>query len=238
MTGLLVSVRNGEEARIALAGGADLIDVKEPRRGSLGAAEPVVWEAVRRQIDGQAPISAALGELATDNVEHHAPHCLGYAYAKMGLAGCASQTDWQERWLRAADRLPAGTAGVAVIYADWQTADAPAPDDVLDLAIRARCPLVLVDTHDKRGKTLLDWMDMPQINTLRQTTEQLGMGLVLAGALRLESIGPLRIAAPAYFAVRGAVCAGERTGGIELSLVKRLAQFVRKTEDAASSANA
>ena len=36
MTRLLVSVRSAEEAEIALAGGADVIDVKEPRRGALG----------------------------------------------------------------------------------------------------------------------------------------------------------------------------------------------------------
>jgi uncharacterized protein (UPF0264 family) len=38
MTGLLVSVRDAAEAADALAGGADLIDVKEPNAGSLGAA--------------------------------------------------------------------------------------------------------------------------------------------------------------------------------------------------------
>ena len=34
MTGLLISVRDAEEARAALAGGAGLVDIKEPRRGS------------------------------------------------------------------------------------------------------------------------------------------------------------------------------------------------------------
>ena len=34
--GLLVSVRSAAEAATALAGGADLIDVKEPSRGPLG----------------------------------------------------------------------------------------------------------------------------------------------------------------------------------------------------------
>ena len=36
----LVSVRSPEEALAALEGGADLIDVKEPSRGPLGAADP------------------------------------------------------------------------------------------------------------------------------------------------------------------------------------------------------
>ncbi len=42
MTRLLVSVRSAAEAEIALSAGADLIDVKEPSRGSLGAADPAV----------------------------------------------------------------------------------------------------------------------------------------------------------------------------------------------------
>ena len=41
MTGLLVSVRDGQEARAALDGGAAVIDVKEPLRGSLGLPQPI-----------------------------------------------------------------------------------------------------------------------------------------------------------------------------------------------------
>jgi hypothetical protein len=73
MTRLLVSVRNAWEAGEALAGGADLIDVKEPRRGSLGAASPATWLDVRQALSraalkeepqtGSVPLSAALGEL-------------------------------------------------------------------------------------------------------------------------------------------------------------------------------
>src|SRR5207244_7336185 len=46
MTGLLVSVRSAAEAETALAGGADVVDVKEPRRGALGPADPSVWKQV------------------------------------------------------------------------------------------------------------------------------------------------------------------------------------------------
>ncbi|MFQ5843721.1 MAG: (5-formylfuran-3-yl)methyl phosphate synthase, partial [Planctomycetota bacterium] len=37
---LLASVRSIQEAILALSGGADVLDVKEPREGSLGAAPP------------------------------------------------------------------------------------------------------------------------------------------------------------------------------------------------------
>src|SRR3990172_3975966 len=98
--GLLVSVRNADEARIALEGGADVIDVKEPSRGSLGAADAEVVAAVVRAIGGSVPISVAAGELidhrqsgATSSVS-----AFGVAYIKLGLAGCAVVSDWPEWW--------------------------------------------------------------------------------------------------------------------------------------------
>ena len=39
-TRLLVSVRSADEAEAAIAGGADVIDVKEPSHGPLGMSEP------------------------------------------------------------------------------------------------------------------------------------------------------------------------------------------------------
>lgn len=60
---LLVSVRSAAEAEAALAGGADLIDIKEPTRGSLGRADDRVIADILRQVAGRRPVSAALGEL-------------------------------------------------------------------------------------------------------------------------------------------------------------------------------
>jgi len=63
MTRLLVSVRDAAEARTAVEAGADLIDVKEPARGPLGAADVEVVERVVAEVAGRLPLSAALGEL-------------------------------------------------------------------------------------------------------------------------------------------------------------------------------
>ena len=60
---LLVSVRDAAEAAAALAGGAALIDVKEPARGSLGRADAATIAAVVAAVGGRVPVSVALGEL-------------------------------------------------------------------------------------------------------------------------------------------------------------------------------
>ena len=63
MTRMLASVTGPEEAEIAIAGGADIIDLKDPARGALGAVEP---DGVRRSvaaIGGRRLVSAVAGDL-------------------------------------------------------------------------------------------------------------------------------------------------------------------------------
>src|SRR5256886_15471281 len=59
---LLVSVRGPVEARAALAGGADVIDAKDPARGALGAVSAERLAAIRRTGGAVRPVSAALGD--------------------------------------------------------------------------------------------------------------------------------------------------------------------------------
>ena len=64
MTGLLVSVRNGEEAAQALAGGAAVVDVKEPARGALGRADFGRLAEVVEAVGGRVPLSASARRVA------------------------------------------------------------------------------------------------------------------------------------------------------------------------------
>src|SRR4051794_32096425 len=101
-TGLLVSVRSAAEAEIALTGGADVVDIKEPTRGPLGAADADVIASIADAVAGRAPITAAAGELLDWPVIATAPFiaaiALNIEYAKFGLAGCNSAADWPSRW--------------------------------------------------------------------------------------------------------------------------------------------
>src|ERR1700678_3944537 len=92
---LLVSVRAVEEAAAALAGGADLIDVKEPNRGSLGRADDAVIAAVVAIVAGRRPVSAAMGELRDRGPPFPGPEL---AYQKWGLSGCGGRLVhcWQQ----------------------------------------------------------------------------------------------------------------------------------------------
>ncbi len=65
---LLVSVRSVEEVREALVGGAHIIDIKEPSRGALGAADADVIRAVAAEVPPSIPVSVALGDPDTAEV--------------------------------------------------------------------------------------------------------------------------------------------------------------------------
>lgn len=230
-TRLLVSVRSAEEASLALTAGVHLIDVKEPRRGSLGAASPQVWSEVADCVAGLAPLSLALGELR----EFHRAHILSvppqYAYAKLGLAGCA-QLDWRKRLLEAWQSLPPTMQPVAVIYADWQRAAAPSPQDVLAAAAASGCRTILVDTAVKDGSTLLAHCPLRELARLVDAARGLAAMVVLGGSLSAVEIAAVLPLAPDYIAVRGAACKGGRTGHLAPErihdLLARLCQPARR----------
>ena len=62
---LLVSVVALDEVAAALAGGADVVDVKNPTEGSLGAPSLALLKAVRVRVRAPLWLSVALGDAAS-----------------------------------------------------------------------------------------------------------------------------------------------------------------------------
>src|SRR5262245_24548957 len=89
MTLLLASVTGSREAELAIAHGADIIDLKDPTKGALGALEPSLVRAAVKTIAGRRPASVVIGDLpmepgvVTAAVETMA--ATGVDYVKVGL---------------------------------------------------------------------------------------------------------------------------------------------------------
>lgn len=224
MAELLVSVRSAAEARSAVAGGAGVIDVKEPVRGSLGRAEVGVVEEVLDAVAGQRPVSAALGELR-EWVGETVPVSLErLAFVKWGLAGAAR--DWRDQVDQLRRRVESASACRVVLtaYADHGRAEGPSPVEVCRHAIAQRYAVMLVDTFGKDGTTLLDWLSVEEVGRLVAECREGGVGIALAGSLGLRDVETLLPLRPDWFAVRGAVCVGGRGGEIDGVRVRELAQ--------------
>jgi uncharacterized protein (UPF0264 family) len=232
-SGLLVSVRSVVEAGAAMAGGADLIDVKEPGRGPLGRADDGVIAEVVRTVAGQRPVSAALGELA-ELRDLSLP--AGLDYVKCGLAGMNPGKRRRRALATLRERLareqPAPIV-VTVAYADWRKARAPAWADVAEEALSQPGGVLLVDTYDKSPtlsgpRSLLEWLSLEEIRLLCQRCHAAGVRLALAGSLRMPHLLKLLDCRPTWFAVRGAVCeSNQRDGAVHVLKVRALAELLR-----------
>src|SRR5262245_56964413 len=123
---LLVSVRNTNEAEAGLAGGCDVIDIKEPALGAMGMADPATIAAVVsrvRVLKSSVPVSVALGEAAEWGQERPLPQLPKQTtYLKLGTAGLQSDVPWERRLAGVKERFLDGGCGlakwVAVAYAD------------------------------------------------------------------------------------------------------------------------
>jgi uncharacterized protein (UPF0264 family) len=227
---LLVSVRSKVEALAALAGGASIVDVKEPKNGPLGRAGFDVWREVSEVVAQRVPVSVALGECndwsSLEAAEVPAGAWSGVAFRKLGLSNVAP--DWIDRWRRLRQQWSecrfSQPAWVAVVYIDWQTAGAPHPESIIEAASAiTECQGVLFDTWEKSRRSGIDLTWNGHVNRVRDS----GRFVAVAGSLDVYAIRRLAPLEPDIFAVRGAACAGgNRLGPIDPERVSILAQAV------------
>ncbi len=240
--GLLISVRNVAEALAALAGGADVIDVKEPDRGSLGPADPATIAAVIRAVRGRAPVTAAMGELIDLDISQTKTLPDGVALFKIGLAGCRETANWQSHWRDAVGALSGGDAQVAsrpvaVVYADWPAANAPPPHRVLNSAVELGCPVVLIDTWDKSTGSLFDHWPAEELSAFTQAARSHGLAVVLAGSLIGKHLAAAARLRPDLLAVRAAACDDGRNGAVSSERVRALRQTIGPPRPISSGKN-
>jgi (5-formylfuran-3-yl)methyl phosphate synthase len=219
---LLVSVVSAQEARLALLGGADIIDVKDPAEGALGAPSPRVLREVVRMVGTAVPVSVALGDLP--NLPHTAALAAlgaaagGAGYVKVGLRGVRELDDAVALMRAVADAVGPRTAVIAAAYADAEALDPPAiaPALLPGLVDRAGIRGALVDTFVKDGRGLYGWLSESSLSDLVTRTRAAGASFAVAGQLRL---GELRRVDADIVGVRSAVCRGGRTGELDAELV-------------------
>ena len=221
---LLVSVVSGEEARHAISGGADIVDVKDPREGALGAPAPGVLSDVVRIVGSAAPVSVALGDLPdlphTAALAARGAALSGAAYVKVGLRGVRDLERAVTMMSAVADAVRVdGVAVVAATYADAAALDPPAlsPASLPELVARTGIAGALVDTFTKDGRGLYGWVSEEELAELIDRTRSAGAIFAVAGQLRPGEL--CRVPADVV-GVRSAVCrAGDRASDLQAELV-------------------
>lgn len=226
---LLVSVRDADEARLAVEAGVDIVDVKNPTEGSLGAPAPGVIERVREVVPLERPVSAAIGDLpnlpGTAALAALGAASSGAAYVKAGLWG-TSTMDEAVAVLRAVRHaLDGETTVIAAAYADAERVPGGPlpPGAVVAAARRAGVGGCLLDTAIKDGRGLFEWLTPESLEALVAEGHAAGLEVALAGALRAEDLSTVRATGADIAGVRSAACRdGRRTAPLDAERIGRL----------------
>lgn len=221
MTQLLVSVRNASEALVAASAGADLIDLKEPNTGALGALPlPTVRAVVRalHRAGHEQPISATIGDWSMSRHEAimahvHAVAACGVDLVKVGITREPQAPAVMQRLAEC------GHTVVPVLLADDGI-----DTQLLTIACTLPFPAVMLDTQNKSRGSLLDAVGEYTLQRFKKQVRRHGKLAGLAGSLRLEHLPQLQRMQPDIAGFRGAVCEGSRCGELVPRKVAQLRQ--------------
>jgi (5-formylfuran-3-yl)methyl phosphate synthase len=232
---LLVSVAHAADAAAALAGGADLIDAKDPAGGALEAVTLDTFGAIVAAVAGARPVTAALGNAMYEDTVERAARDFGQAgarFVKIGFAGIASGDRvgaLAKAAVRGARMGSSGQCGVvAVAFADADRAVGLAPFALVAEAARAGAEGLLLDTTDKSGPGLRDLMEPAALAAFVSSVREAGLFVALAGRLTAGDLPFVRDAGADIAGVRGAACDGGRGGQVSAERVRQLQQSFRR----------
>ena len=221
---LLVSRSSTEEAKRSLS--ADIIDVKKPSEGSLGANFPWVIREIKA-LAGKKPVSAAIGDNeykpGTAALSAYGAAHAGADFIKIGLMfdGADRAREVIEAVTTAVKQEFPGKSVVIAAYADFQRLGTISPFAVSPLVAEAGADVAMIDTGIKDGKSLFEFMDEERLRQFTEQNRELGLQTALAGSLKFEDLSALKRIDPEIIGVRGMVCGGDRSTTIRAELVEK-----------------
>ena len=220
-TALMISIRSGDEALAALEGGADIIDIKNPSEGPLGAPSAAMLKEVSCELKGNLPFSIALGEfpgkpgaasLAALGCVYFQPDFIKVAF----VPGQSSREIYETLQVirkslsMAKDKF---VSLVTVAYADTLGNTSWSLYELATISKDAGADGCLVDTWEKKNKSLLDYLSWKKTERWINDCHQLELFCGLAGSLKFSDVIILKDLHPDIIGVRSAVCGGDRLNG-------------------------
>jgi uncharacterized protein (UPF0264 family) len=218
-TRFLASVTTVDEALLAVAGGADIIDCKDPGQGALGALPVATVAAIRAAVPRRIPVSATIGDLAAD------PTLIAAACQGMAASGCD---------LIKVGLFPGGDARGTIIslgrlalprvgIVGLLLADRDPDFALIDAMADAGFVGVMLDTAGKGDGALTAHLTQAALAAFVARSASAGLFSGLAGSLRVSDVAPLLRLKPNVLGFRGALCLDhKRMGCLSLEAVRRV----------------
>ncbi|RLA17184.1 MAG: hypothetical protein DRQ62_15280 [Gammaproteobacteria bacterium] len=217
MTKMLASVNSLQEAQIVQQTDVDIIDLKQPTLGALGALDTAQVKKIVTALAQSHAVSATVGDLpmqadliisAVQNMAN-----TGVDFVKIGFF---PDQDWHDVIKNLQSLIQQSLAQkplrlIAVLFADQQ------PDlETVELFSQAGFEGVMLDTMDKSRGSLTQVMPLAVIQDFVKSSKQHHLLCGLAGSLRATDVPALRLLGADYLGFRGALCAAhQRTAALD-----------------------
>jgi len=227
MSLFLASVANIKEAEKVLAAGVDIIDLKNPAAGTLGAVEYNIASDVVGYVAGHCLVSATIGDLPMQ------PKLVADAISKMSSTGVdiikvgIFSSDIPADILTVInEKTKTGINVVLVLFADFNP-----KFTAFNKLVVAGISGVMLDTANKEKGSLRTILSDNQLMLFIKQARSAGLMTGLAGSLRLKDIKPLLAMDPHYLGFRGALCQQlQRVEMIDALAVRRIRAMIPKKE--------
>jgi|APSaa5957512535_1039671.scaffolds.fasta_scaffold34452_1 (5-formylfuran-3-yl)methyl phosphate synthase len=223
MTGMLASVCSIAEAKLVQESDIDIIDLKDPREGALGALELSVVKNIVDLIDGVTPVSATIGDIPfqAELLEPviHNMMLTGVDIIKIGVFGNITGLSELAMINKLTQR---GARIVLVIFAEEY-------DEEYDFEKLAETGLVgvMLDTMDKQSGSLRDKLSDSALTKFVDSANSYGLLSGLAGSLTVKDIPSLLAMAPDYLGFRGGLCQqGRRENTLDRETINTVRQKI------------
>lgn len=234
---LLISIKDEDEAVEALTGGADIIDIKNPAEGSLGASFPWVIIRVKQKLPLKILTSIALGDLpylpGTISLAARGAATYRPDFLKIGLFGTVNARQAMDVLLascRAVRDVSSSTKIIAAGYGDYEHYNSLDPSELPQVARAAGADGVMIDLREKNAGSLIQIVPNEKILNFTRKAHEYGLIVGLAGSLRKEDIQTLAPIGADIIGFRTGACRGDRLSGrIARELVSELVCSLRKT---------
>ncbi|MCL4429731.1 MAG: hypothetical protein M1167_03155 [Chloroflexi bacterium] len=236
---LLISPMNEKEAAEAIAGGADIIDVKNPKEGALGANYPWVIRQIKQITPKGIAVSCTLGEVGnlpgSVSLAAFGAASLGVDYIKVGLYGIKTAEEavfLVQNVCRAAKECNPKIKIAVAGYADAEKICGINPLLIPEIAHKAQVEVAMLDTSVKDGKNLFDHLAVEQLRKFVDSAHNFGLVAALAGSLRKQDLPVVYGLGADIAGLRGAACTNSNrvTGQISRERVSALVEAVRHVE--------
>jgi len=204
MTLMLASVSGPRDAEIAIAHGADIVDLRDPDAAFAAVSTDIV-RATAAAVGGRRPVSAIVGQAPAE------PAALTAAARAMAEAGA----DYVEVGLVRDARIPERIEALRELAQRVKILGVVFADDGFDADLIAQMgeagfagALLHTPRSDKRG--LLDTVDIPTLSSFIETARGKGLLAGFAGALEPPDIPRLLLLAPDILGCGGLCVADPR----------------------------